>query len=71
MKDVNSVLGENIQALRRETGLTQEQLADRLGVTYQAISKWENGRGAPDIALLPELARVFECCIDDLFRRSA
>lgn len=71
MRDVNTVIGENIQRYRRRQGLTQHQLARRIGVTYQAISKWENGRAAPDVSLLPELAEVFNCCIDDLFSRSA
>ncbi len=71
MKDVSSVLGVNIQDRRKKKGMTQEQLADEIGVTYQAISKWERGKSTPDIALLPELARVFGCHIDDLFVRSA
>ncbi|MBQ8696285.1 MAG: helix-turn-helix transcriptional regulator [Clostridia bacterium] len=71
MKDVNTIVGENIQHYRRRQGLTQHQLARRIGVTYQAISKWETGKSTPDIALLPELARVFECRIDDFFIRSA
>lgn len=71
MNDVNTVLGDNIQRYRRRLGLTQYQLAHKIGVTYQAISKWETGRGTPDISLLPELARVFGCSIDDLFSCSA
>ena len=70
MKDVNTVIGKNVQRYRRRRGLTQHQLARRIGVTYQAISKWENGRSTPDISLLPELCRVFDCRIDDLFVRS-
>jgi len=71
MKDLSIVLGENIQLYRKRSGLTQCSLARELGVTYQAISKWERGRGTPDISLLPRLARVFGCSIDDLFSYSA
>ena len=49
-------IGENIRTLRQRKGLTQEQVAQQLGVTYQAVSKWENGTNTPNIALLPEIA---------------
>ena len=45
--------GQRIAFLRMEKGLTQEQMADLLGVTGQAVSKWEKGRALPDTALLP------------------
>ena len=60
-------LGENIAALRRATGLTQELLADRLGVTSQAVSKWERQLSCPDVSLLPAMADVFGVTIDELF----
>ena len=60
-------IGENIRALRLRKGLTQEQVAQQLGVTYQAVSKWENGTNTPDIALLPEIASLFGVTIDALF----
>ena len=60
-------VGENIRALRQRKGLTQEQVAQQLGVTYQAVSKWENGTNTPDIALLPEIAAFFGVTIDALF----
>ena len=47
--------------------MTQEELADKLGVSFQAVSKWENAQSAPDISLLPLLAETFRCTIDDLF----
>jgi len=64
-------IGENIRAFRKQNGLTQEELAGRLGVTYQAVSKWEHGTTAPDISLLPELAAVFGTSIDALLGYAA
>lgn len=64
-------LGENIRALRLCKRLTQEQVAQKLGVTYQAVSKWENGTNTPDIALLPEIAAFFGVTIDALFHQDA
>lgn len=64
-------LGANIRALRLQKGLTQEQVAARLGVTYQAVSKWENETNTPDIALLPQIAELFGVTIDALFSREA
>ena len=60
-------IGQTIKALRTRAGLTQEQLAGQLGVTYQAISKWETGANTPDISLLPTLATAFGVSIDTLF----
>ena len=62
-----SRMGENIAALRRAAGLTQELLADRLGVTSQAVSKWESGQSYPDITILPQLALVLNCSVADFF----
>ena len=69
MKYDFSRLGENIASLRRATGLTQELLADRLGVTSQAVSKWERQLSCPDVSLLPAMADVFGVSIDELFVR--
>ena len=60
-------IGNKIRFLRFRASLTQEQLADRLGVSAQAVSKWENAVAMPDISLLPELAEVFGVSIDELF----
>ena len=60
-------LGENIRQNRIKSGMTQEQLASRLCVTAQAISKWENGIAMPDISLLPIISETFGISIDDLF----
>lgn len=59
-------LGENIRRLRRARDLTQEQLADRLGVTYQSVSRWEVGSAYPDIELLPAIADIFSVSVDEL-----
>lgn len=59
-------LGENIRENRRRMGLTQEQLADRLGVSFQSVSRWENGTTYPDMELLPEIARLFDTTVDIL-----
>ena len=60
-------LGERIGALRREQSMTQEALATELGITPQAVSKWENGQGFPDVSLLPKLAALFSISLDELF----
>ncbi len=60
-------LGKKIRQLRFKTGLTQEQLAEKLGVGAQSVSKWENAVAMPDISALPLLAEVFGVSIDDLF----
>lgn len=60
-------LGKRIRALRLKAGLTQEQLAERLGVAAQSVSKWENAVAMPDITALPLLAETFGVTIDDLF----
>ena len=60
-------LGKKIRQLRYKVGLTQEQLANKLGIGPQSISKWENGVSMPDIATLPLLAETFGISIDDLF----
>lgn len=62
-------MNEIIARYRKELGLTQEALAGQLGVTNQAVSKWESGQSCPDIALLPRLADLFGITIDALFGR--
>lgn len=59
-------LGKRIAALRKEKGLTQEQLAEKVGVSAQAVSKWENDVSCPDITLLPLLADLFGVSVDEL-----
>ncbi|MBQ2111228.1 MAG: helix-turn-helix domain-containing protein [Clostridia bacterium] len=64
-------LGKKIKQLRFKAGLTQEQLAGRLGIGPQSVSKWENAVAMPDITSLPLLAEIFGVTIDDLFDLTA
>lgn len=59
-------IGELIFRLRREQGMTQRQLAQRLHVSDKAVSKWETGMGCPDISLLPELSNIFQVDLQQL-----
>jgi len=63
-------IGNQIKALRLRRGVTQDALAQHLGITAQSVSKWECGASAPDIALLPELSAYFGVSIDELFAMS-
>lgn len=60
-------LGENIRSLRKEKGIGQDVLASQLGVTVQAVSKWETGGSMPDITLLPQIAQYFGVTMEELF----
>ena len=60
-------IGNKIKQLRNKSGLTQEQLATKLGISPQSVSKWETGTTMPDITLLPTLAGELGVTIDDLF----
>ena len=59
-------LGKRIAALRREKELKQDELAELLNVSPQAVSKWENDLSCPDISLLPQLARILGVTVDEL-----
>lgn len=63
---MNLSIGENIKTMRRKCGLTQEELAAMLTVTPQAVSKWENGNGTPDISQLIPLSQIFGITTDSL-----
>ena len=67
----NIVLCGKIAELRRAAGMTQDALAEKLGVTFQAVSKWENALSCPDIALIPVIADIFGVSIDTLFGKDA
>ena len=62
--------GKFIAELRKEKGMTQEQLGDRLGVNSRSVSRWENGHGMPDISLLLELADVLGVTVQELLEGS-
>jgi len=59
-------VAQQISALRKSKGITQSELGERVGVSFQAVSKWERGETLPDIAVLPDLARVLETSIDNI-----
>lgn len=59
-----STIGSRIAQKRKALGMTQEDLAQQLGVSSQAVSKWENDISCPDISLLPNLAKVLSCTTD-------
>ena len=60
-------IGNKIRELRKQRGITQEQLAESIGISFQAVSKWENNIALPDIALVPVLASYFGVSMDELF----
>lgn len=66
---MNETMGAIIARKRKELGMTQEQLAGELGISYQAVSKWENELSSPDISALPLLADTLGLTIDELFGR--
>ena len=61
------MIGKQIKYFRLQKQAKQEELAEYLGVSYQAVSKWETGASDPDISLLPRLAIFFGVSIDELF----
>ena len=65
-ENMKLTIGENIRNFRRKNDLTQEALADRLGVTYQSISRWENGTTYPDLELIPAISEVLGVTADEL-----
>ena len=68
---MREILAGNISRYRKDLSMTQESLAERLGITFQAVSKWETGQTLPDTSLLPKLAQTLNVSIDKLFGYSA
>ncbi|MBE6935793.1 MAG: helix-turn-helix transcriptional regulator [Ruminococcaceae bacterium] len=66
---MTETFGKKLAALRKERGLTQDAVAERLSVSPQAVSKWENDSSCPDITLLPQIAKLYDTTIDTLFGR--
>lgn len=65
---MENTIGKKIATLRKELGLRQEDLAEKLNVTPQAVSKWENDLTCPDISILPELSDILGVSIDELIK---
>ena len=63
---MDMTIGKRIAHLRKEKGLTQEELAQHMGISPQAVSKWENDQTCPDISALHKLARLFDVTVDEL-----
>jgi len=63
---MHTTIGKRIAELRKNKGFKQEELAEKLGVSGQAVSKWENDQTCPDISLLPQLARILGVTVDEL-----
>ena len=61
------IISEKLKTYRIENKVTQQQIADLIGVTSQSISKWEREESYPDIAVLPLLAQTIGCKVDDFF----
>ena len=68
---MEETLGKRIVAHRKRLGLTQDQLAEKMGITAQAVSKWENDQSCPDISALPQLADIFGITVDALLGRES
>lgn len=64
---MNIQMGEKIRSLRKQKNISQEVLAQYLGVSFQAVSKWENGNALPDVTMIPAIASFFEVSTDELF----
>ena len=64
-------MGETISSLRKEKGMTQKDLADMLGITDKAVSKWERGVAYPDTATIPAIAEIFEVSVEELLSAKA
>ena len=59
-------VGEFIKKLRKKNNLTQQQLGDKYGVTYQAVSKWENGINLPEVSLIRQMSKDFNISVEDI-----
>lgn len=64
----NKLVGKQIAHLRTNKGITQSELGERLGMSFQAVSKWERGETLPDVGVLPELSDILETTVDNILR---
>ena len=67
----NQTFGTTIAALRKAHGMTQLELAEKMGVTDKAVSKWERDLSFPDVSSLPKLAEIFGVSVDELMQVKA
>jgi transcriptional regulator with XRE-family HTH domain len=65
---IAEIIGKNLLTLRKEKNWTQDEVAEKLGVSAQAVSKWETGASCPDISLLPVISDLYGVLVDDLLR---
>ena len=65
---IAEIVGKNLLTLRKEKNWTQDEVAEKLGVSAQAVSKWETGASCPDISLLPVISDLYGVLVDDLLR---
>ena len=65
---MEKTIGKKLYELRKQSGFTQDYVAEKLGVSAQAVSKWENDIACPDIMTLPNIAELYEITIDELFK---
>ena len=63
---MGNYVGDYIAKRRKELGYTQQKLAEKLNISFQAISKWENGSASPDIYLLSQIAHILNTTVDTL-----
>lgn len=71
IRDRGINISERVKRYRRENGLSQRSFGELMGITAQAVCKWEAGMCYPDITLLPQLARILGCSTDDFFYENA
>ena len=71
IRDRGINFSERVKRYRRENGLSQRSFGELMGITAQAVCKWEAGMCYPDITLLPQLARILGCSTDDFFNENA
>ena len=64
----NKFVGKQIAFLRTSMGITQSELGERLGISFQAVSKWERGETLPDVGILTDLADILETTVDNILR---
>lgn len=71
VKSMDMVFSDNLKKFRQQKNLTQEQAAEILNVSVHTVSRWECNTTSPDIAILPQIAKLYCVTIDDLFRKTA